>query len=238
MKIVFFSLFIDIRIKMKTFAALLLVVAIVSGQEEEGVRIGSLTTKQHGVKGEVYAIDEKTILVKNFEYDGQGPDAFFWVGTSERPGSVGTILAHPFEGKFYEYEDQSAPILKDKFDGSKDIKLTLPENLNVSDLKWFSVWCRRFEVNFGDLIFPENFTLDKIVTTIPSTSSTTDLPPPLVHPDNTIDDTINPDEDSDVKPEPNDHEHDHHQPRRGAASNVVSSSTAIVLSYFVAKFLL
>jgi hypothetical protein len=224
---------------MKTFAALLLVVAIVSGQEEEGVKIGSLTTKQHGVKGDVYAIDEKTILVKNFEYDGQGPDAFFWVGTSERPGSVGTILAHPFEGKFYEYEDQDAPVLKGQFDGSKDIKLTLPASLNVSDLKWFSVWCRQFSVNFGDLIFPENFSLDKTVeTTTSTTTTTTDLPPPLVHHDNTIDDTVNPDEDNDVKPEPNDQEHDHHQPRRGAASNVVSSSTGLIISYFVAKFLL
>ena len=170
---------------MKTFAVVLLVVAIVSGQEEEGVKIGSLTTKQHGVKGDVYAIDEKTILIKNFEYDGQGPDAFFWVGTSERPGSVGTILAHPFAGKFYEYEDQEAPVLKGQFDGLKDIKLTLPTTLNVSDLKWFSVWCRQFSVNFGDLIFPENFTLDKTVTTVSSTTTTTDLPPPLVHPDNT-----------------------------------------------------
>ena len=33
----------------------------------------------------------------------------------------------------------------------------------VSDLKWFSVWCREFEVILGDLNFPPNFSFDKIV---------------------------------------------------------------------------
>jgi hypothetical protein len=33
----------------------------------------------------------------------------------------------------------------------------------VTDLKWFSVWCREFEVILGDLIFPPNFSFDKIV---------------------------------------------------------------------------
>jgi hypothetical protein len=141
---------------MKTFASLLLLVAV-AGLQETGVLIGELKTKQHGVRGKVFAVDEKTILVKNFQYDGAGPDAFFWVGTSEAPGNEGYILAHPFAGKFYKYDDDNAPILKGRFDGTEDIKLTLPKDLNVTDLKWFSVWCRQFSVNFGDLIFPENF---------------------------------------------------------------------------------
>ena len=31
--------------------------------------------------------------------------------------------------------------------------LTLPPEYEVSDLKWLSVWCRRFSVNFGDIKF-------------------------------------------------------------------------------------
>jgi hypothetical protein len=119
---------------------LLLLVAAALAQEDEGILIGELKTKQHGVKGKVFAVDEKTILVKNFEYDGAGPDTFFWVGTSEAPGNDGHILAHPFEGKFYNYDDENAPILRGRFDGTEDIRLTLPEDLNVSDLKWFAVW--------------------------------------------------------------------------------------------------
>ena len=35
--------------------------------------------------------------------------------------------------------------------------LTLPDDINASDLKWLSVWCRAYSVNFGDtaLTFPE-----------------------------------------------------------------------------------
>jgi hypothetical protein len=223
---------------MKTFASLLLLVAVAAAQDD-GVLIGELKTKQHGVKGKVFAVDEKTILIKNFEYDGAGPDAFFWVGTSEAPGNEGYILAHPFAGKFYKYDDDSAPILKERFDGTEDIKLTLPEDLNVTDLKWFSVWCRLFSVNFGDLIFPENFSLNKTAIRTVLTTTTTDLPPPLVHPSNDLD---NEDafEDSDVKAEPEyepDH-HDGHRSRYGAASNVVSSSIATAFAFVVAKFLL
>ena len=34
--------------------------------------LGSFRTIQHQVRGEVYAIDERTIRVENFRYDGSG----------------------------------------------------------------------------------------------------------------------------------------------------------------------
>jgi hypothetical protein len=49
------------------------------------------------------------------------------------------------------------------FDGSKDITLQLPDRLKVSELKWFSVWCREFEVILGELTFPANFSFDDSV---------------------------------------------------------------------------
>ena len=39
-------------------------------------------------------------------------------------------------------------------DGSTDIILTLPGDLTTSEIKWLSVWCRQFEVSFGDIEFP------------------------------------------------------------------------------------
>ena len=48
-----------------------------------GTKVGSLSNKQHGVGGVVYVKDERTIFVKDFEYDGAGPDAFFWVRREE-----------------------------------------------------------------------------------------------------------------------------------------------------------
>jgi hypothetical protein len=36
-----------------------------------------------------------------------------------------------------------------------DIVLTLPPEIEIADLKWISVWCRRFSVNFGDLVLDD-----------------------------------------------------------------------------------
>jgi len=36
------------------------------------------------VNGEVYAVDQHTLLIRNFVYDGNGKDTFFWAGTSNR----------------------------------------------------------------------------------------------------------------------------------------------------------
>ena len=248
---------------MRSFAALLLLVALTAA-EDDGVFVAELRTRAHEVKGKLYAIDEKTLLVKNFGYDGQGPDAFFWVGTSGVPSDEGHILPYPFDGKFYKYKDSDAPVLTGYFDGSKDLKLTLPDDLNVRDLKWFSVWCRQLSVNFGDLIFPDNFSLDKttmpiVSSTVPTVSSTvpqiikgrrqhrnrnrnrkeprttTSLPPPIVCPDNTLNDT-HCDGDYDIVAEP-EYESDYSL-RHGGTANAFASSIAVVVSYIFAKFLL
>ena len=77
--------------------------------------------------------------------------------------------------------------------------MTLPETLKATDIKWLSVWCRAFQVNFGDLQFPkdlsfEDNSLDSAVLTGPSDDhdhedeesadaegdKLDDLPPPLL----------------------------------------------------------
>ena len=71
----------------------------------------------------------------------------------------------------YEYSDESAPKLPELKD--KDITLTLPDNMQVSflpnrnyfdhqlcfkvkDLKWLSVWCRKYKDNFGTVYIGTN----------------------------------------------------------------------------------
>ena len=34
----------------------------------------------------VVVVDAQTFLIPNFTYDGQAPDAHFWVGEGNRPG--------------------------------------------------------------------------------------------------------------------------------------------------------
>ena len=127
-------------------------------QEEEGEvkYLGDLENHSHMIRGQVYSINDNKIFIKNFTYDGKGPDAFFWVGTEgSLPSENGILLPHPFSGKFYDYNDRDAPKLK-KSDGNEPITLTLPDSVKTSELKWISVWCRRFKVNFADLILLQN----------------------------------------------------------------------------------
>lgn len=47
------------------------------------------------LQGAVYAVDESTIFIKSFVYDGLGPDAYFWVGKSTNPSPQGYIIPYP-----------------------------------------------------------------------------------------------------------------------------------------------
>ena len=44
------------------------------------------------VSGDIYAVDDETLMLHNFVYDGNGKDTFFWAGSSNRPSSKGYIV--------------------------------------------------------------------------------------------------------------------------------------------------
>ena len=124
--------------------------------------IGKLSTKKYNVGGTLYVFTNNTILIKDFTYNGRAPDAFFFVGESGRPSSKGTVLPYPDDGKCYKYpklSDQSIPTLIEEYDG-EDIILALPCSLEIASVKWLSVWCRAFNMDFGSLIFPNDLAFD------------------------------------------------------------------------------
>ena len=41
------------------------------------------------------------------------------------------------------------------FKGDRDLLLTVPDDVKVTDLKWISLWCRQFGVNFGEAFFDQ-----------------------------------------------------------------------------------
>jgi len=125
---------------------------------KEKAFVGSIIPYAHGVSGDIYSCGDDKIVFKNFKYDGLGPDAFFWVGTEgTEASSDGILLPYPFKGKFFDSEDSNAPILDKAFDGTQpDIVLPLPDDLKIEDLKWISVWCREYAVNFGEFVFDED----------------------------------------------------------------------------------
>lgn len=60
-----------------------------------GKYVGRLVEYAHGIRGEVFAVDDTTLFIKGFSYDGTGPDAFFWVGSTARPSPDGVIVPYP-----------------------------------------------------------------------------------------------------------------------------------------------
>ncbi|XP_041985293.1 protein Skeletor, isoforms B/C isoform X3 [Aricia agestis] len=109
--------------------------------------IGKLTQYAHGIRGMVYAVDESTVFVRGFAYDGTGPDAYFWVGDSPQPSPEGILVPYP-----EDYVSRDPPVLAAHT--NSDILLRLPPGKRLRDIKWLSVWCRRFTVNFGDVFIP------------------------------------------------------------------------------------
>ncbi|CAG0884477.1 unnamed protein product [Darwinula stevensoni] len=125
-----------------------------SSQEFYGTLIGNFKNYAHGISGSVYAVDEDTVVIKGFSYDGSAPDAYFWIGDDVQPSPRGSIVPYP-----QSYSGEEPPILG-SFE-KEDILLHFPKGMKLTDIKWLSVWCRRFTVNFGDVRVPRNLRIPK-----------------------------------------------------------------------------
>nr|XP_031843267.1 protein Skeletor, isoforms B/C isoform X1 [Nomia melanderi] len=129
---------------------ILLATTQVCSESYYGKLIGKLSEFHHGVSGEVYAVDGRTLFIKDFTYDGEAPTAYFYVGTSKSPNGNGIRLR----------DERGATETLRRY-RKKDITLTLPEGKTLSNIKWFCVWCDEFAVNFGDVRIPRGFDYPK-----------------------------------------------------------------------------
>ena len=59
-------------------------------------KIGTFTNIFHDIAGTAYALNNTTILIKGFNYDGEGPDAFFLGGKHGRPSKSGEVNSNVF----------------------------------------------------------------------------------------------------------------------------------------------
>lgn len=95
----------------------------------------------HGIAGTLTVIDDRTLEVTGFEYDGEGPSVFFYLGTdglyAARDGGilVGNRL------------NRSTPYL------GETLTINLPNGVTLDDFNGVSVWCDLFFANFGDAVF-------------------------------------------------------------------------------------
>jgi len=100
---------------------------------------GFFETFHHNVAGKATIIDDCTIEITQFDYDGGGPEVYFY-------GAID-----------HNYDDSSAFAIGQKLSGQEfnnaEITIKLPQNKTLNDLTGLSVWCVDFNANFGQMTF-------------------------------------------------------------------------------------
>ena len=94
----------------------------------------------HDISGTLTLIDDRTIEISNFTYDGGGPSVFFYTGTDGdyRASAGGRLIGPMLNGRVWNGET---------------ITITLPDDITLDDFNGVSVWCDIFNANFGDATF-------------------------------------------------------------------------------------
>jgi hypothetical protein len=100
---------------------------------------GSFQTQAHNVSGQATIIDDCTIELSNFDYDGGGPLVYFYGALNEQyDGSAAFSIGNIISGQVYE---------------NANITLRLPQGKTLDELHGISVWSADFSVNFGNVEF-------------------------------------------------------------------------------------
>ena len=82
------------------------------------------------------------------------PNTFIAVGTDPKiTESTVTFIRHPVGGEI-------KPLTQ--YDGSKPIRLTLPDNINTKNIQWISIWHKPTSTSLGEIHFPKNYITHKI----------------------------------------------------------------------------
>jgi len=121
---------------------------------EDSIEIGKFHPIAHGVKsGQVKIVDDKTIKIKDFHYDGKGPDAWFVVGTDDKYTEERPSGGLPFN---HIVPDENGSCEKPKGYDGKTIELTLPGNVTIADIKYLALYCIKYNHNFGYVKIPKD----------------------------------------------------------------------------------
>lgn len=124
---------------MRSLLLVLFLISVVTAQTPAKL-IGQLSTLAHEVSGEVYAIDDRTFEVRNFNYDGLGPAAYFWAGKGpvSSDGFRVPVLPTCVDEKLPAYTGDA-------------VRIELPPGQKIGDIDYLSVWCETAAMNFGDV---------------------------------------------------------------------------------------
>lgn len=102
-------------------------------------RTAEFSTLAHGVSGTLSILDDCTLEVTMFNYDGLGPSVSFYTGVNQQYLGVGSFFLGPqLNGQAWVNDT---------------IRLTIPDGKSLDDFDSLSVWCFDFNANFGDAFF-------------------------------------------------------------------------------------
>jgi hypothetical protein len=99
--------------------------------------VASLSRLQHGVSGTVTIVDERTLRITGFNYDGGGPQVYAYLGSDN---SNAAFLAGKTIGR--RLNGGGAFV-------NATLELQLPEGQTLDGYTALSIWCADFRVNFG-----------------------------------------------------------------------------------------
>ena len=100
-------------------------------------QVANLSTRSHNVKGQAKVIDDCTLEISNFSYDGGGLSKVFVYG-----GKAGNYVAGFPIG----------PNLKGTVFNNQVLRVTLQAG-DLDKLDGISIWCADANANFGDGVF-------------------------------------------------------------------------------------
>jgi hypothetical protein len=93
------------------------------------------TQTGHGVKGTATILDERTIRLTHFSYDGFAPDMFVYLATNQSsPAFLNGLTVSPRLARAYN-------------DETYDVQL--PEGQTLDGWNAISIWCRAVRASFG-----------------------------------------------------------------------------------------
>lgn len=102
-------------------------------------QVATLSTFAHSVSGTAEIVDDCTIRIRDFTYDGGGIDVRVYAGVAGRyDPPVGFAISPNIKGLGFNGET---------------LTVQLPEGTTLDDLDGISVWCTDVQVSFGDGLF-------------------------------------------------------------------------------------
>ena len=111
--------------------------------------VGYLEDTEHDVGGAVYVLDENTLVIDDFSYDGVGLPVAVFVAKEGRNlrGYEKNRIKVP-----YPRGARARPL--DKYEGDGQLVIDTSQlGIKVDEIKWLSIWCEDYQMSFGHLEF-------------------------------------------------------------------------------------